>query len=184
MWPTMDMTAAVRVKARRAACHAAGSAQRTRNQRCRRGGRIASTLSSSCVRFLSCACVGMSGHKCDGGSNVTRSPAGCPAAPCAFCPAQVCSQLADTAAIAHLPGAALCLCLAHDLPSETIYHWAAEHAGTGWQHHHLPLHICMQWQRDCLSQVFGISHSSAHTWPHQSNHNTWPATAPTWYLCS
>ncbi len=54
MWPTMDMTAAVRMKARRAACHAAGSAQRSRNQRCMRGGSIPNTLSSRSARRLFC----------------------------------------------------------------------------------------------------------------------------------
>ena len=48
----MDQTAAVRVNARRAACHAAGSLHLDSCQRCMRGGNICSHLfSSSDLRF-------------------------------------------------------------------------------------------------------------------------------------
>lgn len=55
MWPTMDMTAAVRVKARRAACQAPASGQRARNHLCMVGATMPSTWSSSSARDLSCA---------------------------------------------------------------------------------------------------------------------------------
>ena len=90
-WPTMDMTAAVRVKASRAACHAAGSAQRLRNQRCMRGGSIASTRSSSLLRRLSCsegrggwqpgaASPGLTRQKCIWGAALERAGDACAAA--------------------------------------------------------------------------------------------------------
>ena len=60
MWPTMDHTAAVRAKARRAECHAAGSAHLRTNQRCRRGGKNASTWSSRCAIRLPCGARGSS----------------------------------------------------------------------------------------------------------------------------
>ena len=54
MWPTIDQTAAVRAKARRAECHAAGSAHLRTYQRCRRGGMKASTWSSRSAMRLPC----------------------------------------------------------------------------------------------------------------------------------
>jgi hypothetical protein len=50
----MDQTALVRVNARRALCHAAGSLHLESSQRCSRGGNTCSTLSSSSLRRLPC----------------------------------------------------------------------------------------------------------------------------------
>ena len=50
----MDQTAAVRVKARRAACQAAGSLHLASCQRCMRGGKICSHLLSSSDRLFPC----------------------------------------------------------------------------------------------------------------------------------
>lgn len=50
----MDQTAAVLVKARRAACQAAGSLHLASCQRCMRGGKICSHLLSSSDRLFPC----------------------------------------------------------------------------------------------------------------------------------